>query len=106
MTGPAVLVHGFRVGDLREHPSMLPAFMDLRDPAQYPPGDDHGDERGGRERPPHEILAQRLVDVPARAIPRHERKPLSIFRELADELVKIHGAIVSAGSFTGLRRCG
>src|SRR6266851_4719892 len=102
MTGPSVLVHGLRVGDLRERPPMLPAFIDLRDPAQDPPGDDHDDERGGRERPPHEIFADWPADVPARAILSQERKPLPVLGELADELVEIHGAIFSADSFSGL----
>src|SRR5467141_2687029 len=95
MTGPAVLVHRLFVGDLREHSSMLPVAVDVRDLAQYPPRDDRNDERCGSEHPPFEIFAERLAEVPARAILGHERNPLPILRELADELVEIHGAIVS-----------
>ena len=95
MTGPTVLVHRLGVGDLREHSSMLPVAVDLRDLAQYPPRDDRNDERCGSEHPPLEIFAQRVAEVPARAIPGHERNPLPILRDLADELVRFHCAIVS-----------
>src|SRR5712691_7725454 len=74
---------------------MLPVAVDLCDLAQYPPRDDRNDERCGSEHPPLEIFAECVAEVPARAIPGQERNPLPILRELADELVRFHGAIVS-----------